>query len=212
MSHPSQSLLVRVLEVFIAITIGVIVFFIVQGSAPAHRDASTEKDLPTPIGISTTSPVVEIFVDYTCLHCQSFFKTTYPKIKEEYIDTGKIQVHFKDLPQTGDAKSYLLHQVPLCAREQGKYEEAISLMITDKNFGNEDVILSAVGKLVGDEDELLSCVRERRHDYALITGRREAKAHAIDATPAFVLGSKTIQGNIEYEVLKRAIETYIANL
>ena len=48
--------------------------------------------LPTLYGLgSDEAPLVLIeFSDYRCTHCSIFHEIVYPKIKKEYIDTGKI--------------------------------------------------------------------------------------------------------------------------
>ena len=60
--------------------------------------------------------VVE-FAGYQCPFCKSFFSTTLPTLKKEYIDTGKVRLVMKDLAsayaferEAGGARS------PVCDR------------------------------------------------------------------------------------------------
>ena len=34
----------------------------------------------------------------TCSHCANFHKEIYPKLKEEYIDTGLVKIEFRHFP------------------------------------------------------------------------------------------------------------------
>ena len=38
------------------------------------------------------------FSDYECPFCKKYFTDTYPQIKKDYIDSGKVKLVFRDLP------------------------------------------------------------------------------------------------------------------
>ncbi|MEN9407620.1 MAG: hypothetical protein RLZZ455_836 [Candidatus Parcubacteria bacterium] len=64
------------------------------------------------------------FSDLQCPFCLRFFTETFPQIKKEYIDTGKVKFYFRHLPLTQ------LHPMAMpfahaaeCANEQGKFWE-----------------------------------------------------------------------------------------
>jgi len=39
------------------------------------------------------------FADYQCPFCRIFWKETFPRLKKEYLDTGKVKLVFRDFPQ-----------------------------------------------------------------------------------------------------------------
>jgi protein-disulfide isomerase len=54
------------------------------------------------LGNALTAPVTIIdFSDFQCYLCARYLKATEPIIKEEYIDTGKVVLVFKHLPNRG---------------------------------------------------------------------------------------------------------------
>ncbi len=48
---------------------------------------------------SADAPVTMIeYASLTCPHCASFHKETLPKLKQAYIDTGKVRLIYRDFP------------------------------------------------------------------------------------------------------------------
>ena len=61
---------------------------------------------------SDAAPIkIKIFSSLTCPHCASFHIQVIPKIKKEYVETGKVQLIFLDFPldQLAFNASKLLH-------------------------------------------------------------------------------------------------------
>ncbi len=60
------------------------------------------------------------FSDYECPFCQRHFNTTYPQLKSEFIDTGKVKLVFRDLPLSfHDPVATQAAVAANCAREIG---------------------------------------------------------------------------------------------
>lgn len=38
------------------------------------------------------------FGDYQCPSCRAFWRETLPRIKKDYVDTGKVRIVFRDFP------------------------------------------------------------------------------------------------------------------
>lgn len=62
-------------------------------------DASTDPRLaPRVIGNPAAKVLVQEWFSLTCTHCAHFALTEFPKIKRDFIDTGKIRFQFNDFP------------------------------------------------------------------------------------------------------------------
>ena len=68
--------------------------------------------------------VVE-FASATCPHCANFHKATYPALKKEFIDTGKIKFVMREFPL--DDLSLAAFMVARCAPE-GRYFDMIHML------------------------------------------------------------------------------------
>uniref|UniRef100_UPI003FA69262 DsbA family protein n=1 Tax=Salmonella enterica TaxID=28901 RepID=UPI003FA69262 len=90
----------------------------------------------------------------TCSHCAAFHRTTWPTLKERYIDTGKVRFTLREFPLDplataafmlarceGDAKYYpvtdlLFDQQPAWAFQQ-KPVDALEQMLRQAGYSKE---------------------------------------------------------------------------
>jgi len=63
------------------------------------------------------------FSDFECSYCSSFASQTLVQIEDEYIDTGKVRVFYKQFPLTFHANAQKASEAALCAKEEGKFWE-----------------------------------------------------------------------------------------
>ncbi|MEK6981571.1 MAG: thioredoxin domain-containing protein [Candidatus Micrarchaeota archaeon] len=73
---------------------------------------------------SDSSPVLIIeFSDFQCLFCRKFYIQSWPSIKRDYIDSGKVQLIYKNFPLLEiHPDSQMAAEAAECANEQGKFE------------------------------------------------------------------------------------------
>ena len=59
------------------------------------------------------------FASFTCAHCSSFHTNFFPSIKEKFIDTGKINFVFRELPTSPQQLSYIGSVIARCVADKG---------------------------------------------------------------------------------------------
>ncbi|MFQ5573881.1 MAG: DsbA family protein [Nitrosopumilaceae archaeon] len=93
-----------------------------QPSAPSVIQVSLDDD---PFKGNPDAPVTVVeFSDFQCPFCSRFFTQTLPALQENYIDTGKIKLVYKDLPLDNlHPNARPAHIAAECADEQGKFWE-----------------------------------------------------------------------------------------
>ncbi len=93
-----------------------------QPSAPQIFQVSVDDD---PFKGDPDAPVTVVeFSDFQCPFCSRFFTQTLPALEENYIDTGKIKLVYKDLPLDNlHPNARPVHIAAECADEQGKFWE-----------------------------------------------------------------------------------------
>lgn len=64
--------------------------------------------------------VVE-FTDYQCPFCVRAFSDTYPQLRKDYIDTGKVKYVIRDFPLPFHSNAQKAAETANCAQDQGKY-------------------------------------------------------------------------------------------
>ena len=163
------------------------------GSAPARAAvASLEEAMSLRFMGDESAPLTMIeFFSLGCSHCRRFHEETFPIIKKEYIDTGKLRMEFRDYPL--GVKATAASMITRCAPPE-RYHGLVSLMFRsqDKWAGVENSLppLKTVAKFGGlsGEDveaclqngELLNAIRER--------AAADQAEYEVDSTPTFIIG------------------------
>ena len=170
----------------------------------------------SPILGNSNAPITILeWGDYQCTFCYRFHETTLLVLKEDYIDTGKIKMIFKDFPLNGH-DSVLAAEASYCANDQGKYWEYHNELY--KNWGGERTgwitkyTLTAFANTIGlDSDKFTSCLDEHRHKEKVDQLYQFGKSIGVDATPSFLVFNDEkiikIRGNQPLEVFIQTIET-----
>jgi len=136
------------------------------------------------------------FSDFECPYCKSFFEDTLPQIKEQYIDTGKVRLVYRDLPLSfHDPAATREALAANCAREQGgdgaffAYHDEIFARTPGNGVGLKDSELSAIAGEIGlDSSALMSCVEEERYADEVAADLVDAQNYGATGTPTFFVG------------------------
>ncbi len=160
------------------------------------------------------------FIDYasmSCPHCAAFYDEAFGKLREEYIDTGKVKFVYRDFPL--NHPSLAAASLAICRasefdseeRVEG-YHDFVETMYNTQNSWifkedyNEKLISIAV--LEGMDKTLAKkCLSDTKfHDQILKARMIAAKELDIQSTPTFFINGKKIQGFIGYKKIKELID------
>lgn len=76
------------------------------------------------LGSKDANIVLMEFSEFDCEYCAKFANETFPKIRSEYINDGKVRFVFRDFPLAQeDSKSYQAANAARCAEEQDSFWE-----------------------------------------------------------------------------------------
>ena len=180
---------------------------------PTTATVTLEKDRPV-LGTDDAPVTVVEFTDYQCPYCKRFTQTTFPLLKRDYIDTGKVRWVVRDLPLTFHKNARKAGQSVHCANEQGKFWAMRDLLF--KNSAKlENEHLRNYAEQVGlDLTAFDSCLASDRYMNEMDKDSAEAKRVGITGTPSFVIGEpkgdqlsgKLVVGAQPLNVFKAAIE------
>ncbi|HIN32378.1 MAG TPA: DsbA family protein [Nitrospirales bacterium] len=140
------------------------------------------------------------FSDYHCPFCRRFFTQTFPKIKSNYIDTGKVRYVFRDYPLDAiHPHARKAAETAHCAQEQGKYWEMHDAIFESKDRGVPD--LNKLGHKLGlDVARLDGCVDSGKYGKEIEKDYQDGTLAGVTGTPGFFLGltrkGATIEGTL----------------
>ena len=134
------------------------------------------------------------FGDYQCFFCNKFFHNTEQKILENYVDTGKVKIIFKDLTIIGPDSITAAHAAH-CADDQGLFWEYHDTLYNNWNGENNGWASSEnqlrMAQDVGlNIDEFTDCMLNEIHTQIISASNADARTLGLTGTPAFfVIGS-----------------------
>jgi protein-disulfide isomerase len=141
------------------------------------------------------------FTDFQCPFCGRFEATTFPEIKKNYIDTGKLRLILRDLPLS-DLHPYALKaaQSVHCAGDQGKFWEMKDLVFKNQSRLDVDSLAGYARDISLNVDTYKSCMADGKHLKEIGDETKYAISLGITGTPTFILG-KTTGDTVEGRVI-----------
>jgi len=187
-------------------------------SVPPADLAASGADLPDMALGAENAPVTIIeYASMTCPHCAHFTIETFPKLKERYIDTGKVRYIFREFPL--DALAAGASLLARCA-DKDKYFSLIDLLFQKQNewaVNNPIEPLFNVVKQAGYSREAFnSCLDTRNNEASrkLLASIESIRNKASDklkvqSTPTFFINGKRVTGALSIEEIEKEIAPYI---
>ena len=153
------------------------------------------------------------FESMTCSHCADFHKNVFPKLKEEYLDTGLAKIEFRHFPL--DLAALNASKVSQCKNDgssdileslyanQQKWVKGSSIQEANKN-------LQKFLKSEGFSIDFDSCINNREIEDFVLNDRVDgAKNFKVSSTPTIIINNKKFEKTLNYKNLKKALEKLI---
>ena len=164
--------------------------------------------------IGTEEANIEIieFASLTCGHCAKFHNEVFPKIKKEFIDTGKVSFIYQDFPL--DKFALKASVIARCSGEKKFFSFLKVLYSKQKDWTRtEDPFRSLlkIAKLGGlKNEEIKVCVGNKSIEDGILKQRLNAsKKFDIKATPTLYINGEKYEGDLTFEALKLKINTLL---
>ena len=150
------------------------------------------------------------YASMTCPHCAHFNETVFPKIKSEYIDSGKIRYVFREFPL--DIKAAAASMVARCmaGADAEKFFSAIDVMFKqqDQLMTDTQESLKRIGGQAGmTNDAVEACVKNQATLDKLSADEKFAnETLKVDATPTFFINGEMSKGAMSFEEMEQKIK------
>ena len=216
------------------IIIGVIATIIVIGAVASYSVSSSESvnlnmarnhgtvstAMGSPILGDPDAPITIVeFGDYQCHGCYNWFHNQKPTIYANYIETGKANLVFVDIPFLG-RDSPKAAQASYCAEDQGKYWEYHDVLYNaqeeqiDGGWANVERLKAFAFSMGLDMELFESCLDSGKYQKRVQYNTDQARKHGVRATPTFVIvgpndQQEQFQGAQPYSTFKRIMDNMI---
>ena len=185
--------------------------------ALAQSVAEAELMQPGPLGDEVlgdekASVTVIEYASMTCPHCAHFALTTFPQLKEKYIDTGKIKYILREFPFDPIAAGAFM--LARCAGGKDKYYAMVDLLFRTQATWAVDKplqpLLATVKQAGFTEDSFKACLSNQKVLEGIEWVRdRAAKQFKVASTPTFFINGQMTVGAVSFEDMQKLIDPLI---
>jgi protein-disulfide isomerase len=190
----------------------------VQSSSQDEIKAITFKNPPVLGSETATVTIVEVG-DYQCEMCKLWFEQTRPQIIKNYVDTGKVNLVFIDMPFLGN-DSIIAAEATYCADDQGKYWDYHTKLYqlqqhVDDGWANTDRLSTIALNMDLNMEEFNECMNSKEYYSKVNFNKQKAKTDlGANSTPTFVIvntsgDSKRIVGAHPYSTFEEIINAML---
>ena len=180
----------------------------------SNQDLLNDKMRKQFIGSHNAPIKIKEYFSLTCGHCANFHVKTLPKLKEQYIDTGTVQLEFIDYPL--DRLAIIAAALARTLPTKDGYLEAISILLKKQKqwaYSKKplDELLS-IAKLFGVSskqfDEILKNIPLMQE--IINKMENESKNFNIESTPTFIINNDhKISGALSFKDFEKELLTLI---
>jgi protein-disulfide isomerase len=183
--------------------------------AMAQNAADVAKPVSLPdmaLGPANAAVTITEFASMTCPHCAAFNEQVFPKLKKEYIDTGKVRYVFREFPLDDVAAAASLLARCIASGDAAKYFAVTDLLFRQQaNWtarGSIQSSLIQIGKQAGlSEQEVKACISDQAMANKMTSDLKYAsEVLKVSATPTFFVNGEKITGEASFEEFAKKID------
>jgi protein-disulfide isomerase len=184
-------------------------------AAPQSDSDGVRADLARIQG-SPTAPVWVIEVsDFQCPYCKQWHEQTYPKLRDEYVRTGKVRFAYINYPLAQHAHALPAAESAMCAGAQGKFWEMHDAIFVNQAkweaLPSAAPLFESLARATGvDVARWRQCVQSGKMKAWIQADHDRAQAAGANSTPSFLIGDQIFTGAQPIENLRIAIDSALA--
>ena len=150
------------------------------------------------------------FSDFECPFCARFYTGAYAQIDQEYIQTGKVKLVYRDFPLSFHPNAQKAAEAAECAGEQGKYFEMHDILFERGVTGGSTSYKAFATEIGLDEQEFASCLDSGEMAAEVRQDMADGQRAGVQGTPAFFVNGQLISGAQPFPAFQAAIEQALA--
>ena len=153
------------------------------------------------------------FGDYQCPSCRMFWKDVEPRLRKDYIDTGKVKLVFRDFPIVEIHPEALLAAMAVdCAGDQQKYWEFHDKVFREQYNKGDGIIRFKAADLKKwardiklDPGAFDQCLDSEKYKNEVLKDKAEGEAAGVQGTPTFFINGRRHHGAYDIATLTAAV-------
>ncbi len=142
------------------------------------------------------------YASLTCSHCATFHRNTMPRLKREWLDTGRAKLVYRDFALDNNAATAAV--IAQCAPDDEYFRLLGVLFSRQASWSRmEDPVpiltQIAVARGLGRE-AIEACLADDNLVDGVLQSRLVGQSqHGVDSTPTFIVGERVLRGAVSFE-------------
>jgi len=188
---------------------------IADAMAQSASDVAKPVSLPDmALGPANAAVTITEFASMTCPHCAAFNEAVFPKIKSQYLDSGKVRYVFREFPLDIKAAAGSMLARCIAKDDAGKYFAVIDMLFKQQNDWvgkNTTETLTRIGKQAGlSQQAVESCLKDQALlDKIAADQKFASEVLKVDSTPTFFINGEKIKGETSFEEFDKKIKSLL---
>lgn len=188
---------------------------IAEAIAQGASDVAKPQSLPDmALGPANASVTITEYASMTCPHCAAFNETVFPKIKSEYIDTGKVRYVFREFPLDIKAAAGSMLARCIAKDDSGKYFAVVDMLFRQQNdwvTKNTTETLARIGKQAGlSQQAVEDCLKDQALLDKIAADQKFAnEVLKVNSTPTFFINGEMIRGETSFAEFDKRIKSLL---
>jgi len=149
----------------------------------------------------------------TCPHCAAFNKDVFPKIKSEFIDTGKVRYVFREFPLNIKDLACAMLTRRIAGEDSAKYFAVVDIMFRqqDQLVEKTSDTLRLIGRQAGLSTQAVEdCLKDQAMQDKISAGQKFAEdVLKVEGTPTFFINGDEIVGEAAFEEFAKRINALL---
>jgi len=188
---------------------------ITEAMAQSAADVAKPVSLPDmALGPKDASVTITEYASMTCPHCAAFNAAVFPKLKSEYIDTGKVRYVFREFPLDVKAAGGSILARCIAKDDPGKYFAVVDMLFRQQSdwvMKNTTDTLTLIGKQAGlSQQSVEACLTDQTLlDKVSADQKFAAEVLKVNSTPTFFINGEMVRGEITFEEFDKRIKAQL---
>jgi len=176
--------------------------------APSKQTIDLDDD---PFLGDVNAPITIVsFEDYQCPFCKRAFDQTFPQLKKEYIDTGKVKYVYRDFPLGFHPEAQPAAEASECADDQGKFWEYHDAIFQNQQSLGSALYTQLAEQLNLDVDKFNQCMQTGKFRSEVQNDFNDGQSYGVSGTPTFFINGIKLVGAVPYQAFQQIIEAELA--
>ena len=179
---------------------------------PADALAPRRENGDMTIGADNAPITIIEYASLTCPHCAHFHTETLPKLKSEYVQTGKVKYVFRDFPLDGLALRAAM--IAQCAGPERYFTFLDVFFQQQQNWtrGNDpEQMIASLKRLARtggmSETQIDGCLKNQQVQDTILASRMAGeKQFGVKSTPTLIINGQAHPGALPFDELDKILK------